>query len=162
MNDLPFISPSKGRVNLEQVVEDIAAYLEEMPSCKYVLVVGTDSQEYREGVDFVTAIVAHRIGNGGRYFWAKIHKSKMKTLRERMYQEAMFSITLAQEFRDRLRNRLKIISIDEIMEIHVDVGYKGETKEMIKEIVGMVKGTGFVVKTKPNSFGASTIADKHT
>ena len=32
---------------------------------------------------------------------------------------------------------------------------------MIKEVVGMVTGNGFTAKTKPYSFGASTVADKH-
>jgi len=31
----------------------------------------------------------------------------------------------------------------------------------IKEVVGMVTGNGFVAKTKPDAWGASTVADKH-
>jgi len=45
------------------------------------------------------------------------------------------------------------------LEIHTDIGQVGETKEMIKEIVGMVKGNGFEVKIKPESFGATSVAD---
>jgi len=33
---------------------------------------------------------------------------------------------------------------------------------MIKEVVGMVTGNGFTAKTKPDSYGASKVADKHT
>ena len=47
-------------------------------------------------------------------------------------------------------------------EIHVDVGTVGPTRELIKEVTGMVRANGFSVKTKPESWGASTIADKHT
>jgi predicted RNase H-related nuclease YkuK (DUF458 family) len=46
------------------------------------------------------------------------------------------------------------------LEIHVDIGTVGPTKEMIKEIVGMVKGSGFFVKIKPDSFAATSLADK--
>jgi len=162
MEDLIFTSPTKGKMALFDVVEDIVRYLEEAPDKNYLLVIGSDSQQYPEGVDFVSSIVAHRIGNGGRYFWTKMRKPKIKTLRDRIYQEAIFSITLAQELKERLRDRLQLLTLEEIMEIHVDVGYKGKTKEMIKEIVGMVRGTGFIVKTKPDSYGASSVADKYT
>jgi hypothetical protein len=33
---------------------------------------------------------------------------------------------------------------------------------MIREVVGMVNGNGFTAKTKPDSWAASTVADKHT
>jgi len=48
------------------------------------------------------------------------------------------------------------------LEIHIDVGKQGPTREMIKEVVGMVTGSGYVAKTKPDSWGASSVADKHT
>jgi len=45
------------------------------------------------------------------------------------------------------------------LEIHADVGTNGETKNIINEVVGVIRGSGFVVKTKPESFGASSVAD---
>jgi len=42
------------------------------------------------------------------------------------------------------------------------VGEVGPTREMIKEVVGMVTGSGFVAKTKPEAYGAAVVADKHT
>ena len=48
------------------------------------------------------------------------------------------------------------------LEIHIDVGRSGETRDMIKEVVGMVTGNGYTAKTKPDSYGASKVADKHT
>ena len=48
------------------------------------------------------------------------------------------------------------------LEIHIDVGPLGPTREMIREVVGMVNGNGFTAKTKPDSWGASKVADKHT
>ena len=46
--------------------------------------------------------------------------------------------------------------------IHVDAGNspKGKTRELIPEIVGWVKACGYDVKVKPESFCASTIADR--
>ena len=48
------------------------------------------------------------------------------------------------------------------LEIHIDVGPLGPTREMIREVVGMVNGSGFTAKTKPESWGATSVADKHT
>jgi len=47
-------------------------------------------------------------------------------------------------------------------EFHIDVGTKGQTKSLINEMVGMVKGLNFVPKIKPESYCASTFADKYT
>ncbi|KKR03433.1 MAG: hypothetical protein UT31_C0021G0001, partial [Parcubacteria group bacterium GW2011_GWF2_39_13b] len=48
------------------------------------------------------------------------------------------------------------------LEIHVDIGQTGPTRDMIKEIVGMVNGFGFSARTKPESYAASKVADKYT
>jgi uncharacterized protein len=62
-----------------------------------------------------------------------------------------------------LIERLKLRNVSDFnLTIHVDVGPNGETKQMLQEIVGMIKGNGFSVKTKPDSYGASSVADRHT
>jgi predicted RNase H-related nuclease YkuK (DUF458 family) len=43
----------------------------------------------------------------------------------------------------------------------VDVGRNGRTRELIDEVVGMIMASGFPVKTKPDSYAASCVADKH-
>jgi predicted RNase H-related nuclease YkuK (DUF458 family) len=48
------------------------------------------------------------------------------------------------------------------VEVHIDVGAQGETRDLIKEVVGMVVGSGFQAKIKPDAYGASSVADKHT
>ena len=48
------------------------------------------------------------------------------------------------------------------IEIHLDVGEQGKTKEIIREVVGMVTGSGFDAIIKPDSYGASKVADKFT
>ena len=46
--------------------------------------------------------------------------------------------------------------------IHVDAGKNGKTREVIPDIVEWVKACGFECETKPNSFVASSIADKYS
>ena len=135
-------------------------FIAKSPEYKYRLVIGTDSQPKNgHGVDFVTAIVIHRVGFGGVYFWKRIVDPKKYVLRSRIYQEANLSLSCAQEVLELLKND-GITKYD--VEIHVDIGSIGETKEMINEVVGMVRSCGFNVKTKPYSYGASKVADRHT
>lgn len=152
-------SPTYGRVTLQEVRLRILEFLNAESDSRYQIVIGTDSQSRNgAGVDFVTAIVVHRKGTGGIYFWKRIVNKKKYVLRQRMYEEAMLSLQIAEEF-------VALLHTDGItkydVEIHVDIGEFGKTREMIAEIVGMVRGNGFPVKFKPESYAASNIADRY-
>ncbi len=155
-----FNSPTYGLLTLDSVRQKIIQFMEESPEHKYKLVIGTDSQPKNgHSCDFVTAIVIHRIGWGGIYFWKRNIESKKMVLRDRIYQEAVYSLKIADEFLTACRKD-GINKYD--VEIHVDIGKFGETREMIAEVVGMIRGSGYIVKTKPDSYGASKVADRHT
>ena len=160
---MDFNNPTKGRLSFDETIEEIANFVLEEPKKVYKLIVGTDSNG-KSDPDFVTAITIHRVGKGGRYYWTKIHKEKMPTIRQRIYEETMMSLNLAAILREKLEKKLAELRPfnHEDLEIHTDIGQNGETKEMIKEIVGMVRGSGFLIKIKPESFGASVVADKYT
>lgn len=155
-----FISPTKGEMKFEKVVGDLIDFVLEQPEEVYRIIVGTDS-EGKEVPDFVSAIVILRKGKGGRYFWKKIRDQKKYTLRTRIYEETMLSLKLAMKLRESIEKKLEKIRPKNYknLEIHTDIGQVGETREMIKEIVGMVRGNGFEVKIKPEAFGASSVAD---
>ena len=70
------------------------------------------------------------------------------------------SLSTAEELVPLLREAISAAKYD--FEIHIDVGAIGPTRDMIKEVVGMVQGSGYKAKTKPESWGASSVADKHT
>jgi len=147
-------------LKLIEVRRKIIEYLKYEKDRQYHIIIGTDSQPHNgAGVDFVTAIVVHRVGSGGIYFWKRIILKKHYVLRQRMYEEATLSLSAAEELLQVL-NKDGITNQD--VEIHVDIGPKGETREMITEIVGMIRGNGYIVKTKPDSYGASKVADRHT
>lgn len=160
-----FISPTKGKLTTNKVIAEIVDFISEEKNIFYSLVIGTDSQEKRlngvREVDFVTAIVIHRHGKGGRYFWSKSKKQRIYTLRDKIYAETLASLELAQKLVPILKDALAGLAPYDL-EIHIDVGEVGPTREMIKEVVGMVTGNGFTAKTKPESYGASVVADKHT
>jgi len=159
-NDLErqtFHKSDGGRIELEEVVEEIIRYIKDDPTARYKVIIGTDSEDHN-GVDFVSAVVVLRIGRGGRYFWRRVRDDKKYVLRDRIYQEVLLSLKLAEETVNLLRAK-EFWEYD--FEIHVDVGVNGETKMMLAEVVGMVRGSGFEAKIKPESFGASCVADRH-
>ncbi|MBU1137280.1 ribonuclease H-like YkuK family protein [Patescibacteria group bacterium] len=160
-NDAFFRNPTKGRMKLAKVAQEIFDFINYDPQSKYRLVVGTDSNGGKK-TEFVTAIIVHRLGRGGRYFWKKTNGGKVyHALRDRIYQEVNLSLATAQDILGQLRLLIKKDIEPYNFQIHIDVGQNGPTKEMIKEVVGMVRGNGFEAKIKPESFAASNIADKH-
>ncbi len=168
-NDIDtFISATHGSLVTDEVITHIQIFLEEDPNAKYSLVIGSDSHEKHEGknshtsINVVTAVVVHRKGYGGKYFWKRKTVNKIHTLREKIYAETLTSLEFATDFVPMLKKRLNGNAPDYDLEIHVDVGSHGDTRNMIKEIVGMVTGNGYVAKTKPDAYGATYVADKHT
>jgi len=159
-----FHSPTVGDLTAKGVISEISKFVNEEPRSFYRVVIGSDSQSKRINshaeIDFVTAIVVHRKGRGARYFWKKEKLIKSTALREKIYTETLMSLSCAQEVVPLLREKISPVKYD--FEIHIDVGPLGPTRDMIKEVVGMVQGNGYKAKTKPDSWGASTVADKHT
>lgn len=151
----------------DEVLHHIRQFLEDDPRATYSLVIGTDSHEKtdqdkkKHRINLVTAIVVHRKGFGGKYFWMRKEVSNIHTLRDKIYAETLASLDFARIFVPLVKKTLNGTLPDYDLEIHVDVGERGATREMIKEVVGMVTGSGYVAKTKPDSYAASYVADKH-
>lgn len=159
---MTFVSPTLGQISLPEVVARIHEYMAGSDRHNHKLIVGTDSAPAVAGqAEFISAIVVHRVGNGGIYFWRRTVKSNIHTLRDRMYHEALCSLELARTLVEGELLQPHLASRD-ALEVHIDIGEGGPTRDMIREIVGMVTGYGFRVKTKPDSFGANKVADRHT
>lgn len=182
-----FHSPTKGVLNLGGVINELINYKKEDPQAKYKIVIGTDSEKKEKGSEFVCVVAVHRIGRGGRYFWSRVYNESNLDLRNRIYQEATISLALAGALlekelelhqmkidmgqsiieifksleKDPKNGLAKEIIFSNELEIHVDIGSNGPTREMIKEIVGMIRGSGFYVKIKPEAFAAANVADRH-
>jgi predicted RNase H-related nuclease YkuK (DUF458 family) len=146
------------KLTSNEVVEEVIAFMRANPNNRYKVMIGTDSLRYNEtDADFVTAIVVHRIGNGGRYFWRREELGGFHTLRDRILREVMMSLDIAKSVVGNLKDR-NTPEFD--FEIHVDVGVNGETKIMIQELVGMIRANNFEARTKPESYAASSVADR--
>lgn len=155
---MSFCSPTKGRLSFEETFADIMQYVHQDPEARYRLIIGSDSQ-FGEETCFVTAIIIHREGKGARYYWSRDHVRMARSLRQRIFYETSRSLGVASRLAEELA---KNGHGDLDVEIHLDVGENGPSKELIREVVGMVTGSGFEAHIKPDSYGASTVADKYT
>lgn len=164
MKSRNFENPTLGKLSLARVSKEITKFIKADPQCSYRLVIGSDSQEKRlngkKELNLVGAVVIHRLGKGGRYFYQRQKRKQPHSIREKIYTETLFSLEIAGKLLPLLNHQLNGKKPYEL-EIHIDVGRTGETREMIKEVVGMVTGNGYTAKTKPESYGASKVADKY-
>ncbi len=153
-----FVSPTKGLMSFGAMFEDICSFMDEDHDADYKLIVGSDSQA-KERICFVTAVVVHRLGKGGRYFYTRNHVRKMPSLKQRIFYEAHLSLDVASKLAAEIsKNGFSDLNV----EIHLDVGRNGQTRSMIRELVQQIVGSGFAAKIKPDAFGASQVADKHS
>lgn len=158
-NKVFFNSHSGERFSIPELVKEIIRFLKKDPLKQYKIMIGTDSEQLTGGrADFVTAVVVHRIGSGGRYFWRRTEFQKVPTMRDRIIKEVLISIEVAKNVLEELR---KFSLPDFDFEIHADVGEKGPTKSMIQEIAAMIRGNNFEVKIKPESYAATNVADRY-
>ena len=151
-----FYNPSRGELSLQEVTQELLRYIEEKPQKSYEIIVGCDSSAVAEPT-FPTVIVILRKGEGGRFFLKRInYNRKFYNLHDRILEEVLLSCQLALW----LRENIELPANCEFQYIHADIGQNGATKDMIKEVTGLIRGNGFVPQIKPQSFAASSVADK--
>ena len=143
-------SGSGEQLPLDEVINKIKKYISEHTDV--VLSVGTDSMTRNDTV-FVLAIVLYTKGKGGIYFYKKFHHERINSLYQKLYDETQLSLDVI-EF---LATRLDEFDID--LSIHLDIGEKGASKALIRELEGWVENMGYEYEIKPNSYAASTIAN---
>ncbi|HHU93191.1 MAG TPA: hypothetical protein GXZ20_08685 [Halanaerobiaceae bacterium] len=156
-----FISPSDGELDIHEVFETILKYINMEPGGKYRLIIGSDSQARQEDIVFVTAIIIYRIGRGGRFFYRKEIEHITLSMKQRIFYEVSRSLEVASFLTGLFASETNLMEDLEV-EIHLDVGEKGPTKAIIKEVVGMVVGSGYEAHIKPEAYAAFTVADKFT
>lgn len=155
-----FHSPTRGILTLEEVARDLQQEVEAHPQDKFRLIIGSDSQPkaHLQSVTFVTAVILHRLGKGARYYVHREHQQHIYSLRQRMFTEAAYSLQVGGQLSEYLQNRADQWQL----EVHLDIGERGATKQLIREIVSWITANGYEARIKPDSFGASKVADRYT
>ncbi|HZG77327.1 MAG TPA: ribonuclease H-like YkuK family protein, partial [Paenibacillus sp.] len=132
---MQFHSPTNGATSVDQMIRQIASFLEEDPGAQHKIVIGTDSHTTNQSTTFVSAVVVHRVGKGARFYFRKQRQKPMFDLRHRIYKETELSLALV----DMLNAEgMSALLTDWPLEIHIDIGQQGETKALITEIKGWV------------------------
>jgi predicted RNase H-related nuclease YkuK (DUF458 family) len=161
-----FYNPSRGNLSLTQVIEEILSYITQKPEKFYDIIVGCDSSSSEEP-HFPVAVVVLRVGEGGRFFLKRIgyKNRKFYSWKMRVLEEVLLSCELALILRENFEKKIRSLKEDfnyQFRYIHADIGENGQTKDMIKEVVGLIRGNGFEPKIKPEAFAATTVADRYS
>lgn len=158
------ISPTYGSCSDGQMIGIITNYIRS--NCKtsegFNLVVGTDSQNYSD-TKMVVVIAVQNVGHGGIFFYDILRIKRMSNIRQKLFYETNLSLKYADKLIPEIEKYCEQINFDFSSInfcIHVDVGKKGKTSRLIPELVAWVKACGYDCKIKPDSFAASSIADK--
>ncbi len=157
-------SATYGDLELKQVPEKIRDYYEKMKKydTPFKVTIGSDSQTF-DTLKLVNVISVISEGHGGIFFYEITRLNRTNDVRQKLTTETNESLQVALKLTDILEGK----EYDELrdnmsMSIHIDAGWSpnGKSKEFIHELVGWIRGMGYDCEVKPNSFVASTIADK--
>ena len=160
-----FQSETYGKLNIEQIPEKILAFYDKNRNVEGVfqIVVGTDSQNFDQ-TKFVSVIAVVCHGHGGIFFYEISRKRRINDVKQKLQEETNDSLVLATKLIDLLtaEPEYEELFLSCPVSIHIDAGNsdRGKTKMLIPELVGWIRACGYEAKTKPESFVASTIADR--
>ena len=163
-----FYNSMQKNMSFSDVIASIRYFIKANPDSEYRLAVGTDSQVKGRYTCFATGIHIHRVGQGA---WCcvtkRIENKRYMNLIEKISKETSITYEMAYMLNEQLIDPLcdfaiKYKNFDCKLEAHIDVGTKGETRKLIREMVGYFEGMGIDAKIKPDSFVASSYANRHS
>jgi predicted RNase H-related nuclease YkuK (DUF458 family) len=136
---------------------DLMATVEQLMRQGQVVHIGTDAQKTVRRMEFVTVVCVLNPGKGGRVFYTRIFDRKEMSLFDKLSMETWLSLELA------LKMNLEFDLPVEKKQIWVHVDANPDTRydssNYVKQLAGMVAGSGFPVLVKPDAWCASHVAD---
>ena len=167
---LRFYNVSKKNMTFDDVFDHILSFVKKDTGAKYTLSIGTDSHVHSSETKFITAIHIHRVGKGA---WGCLRdyrvNREIKSLHEKISMETTLSQEVAFMFTPEHLTMLSNLLVPHVedgadfnFEIHLDIGTKGLTKGLIHEMTGRIGAMGIDAKIKPDSYAASSYANRYT
>ena len=157
-------SPTYGEISMERIAELISQLANESGEV-YNVMVGTDSQNF-DKTKVVVVIDFHHVGHGGIFFYEITHVRRLNNLGQKLLYETQLSLECARKLVDAFENLKDETGFNYERHlnlcIHVDAGENGPSKKVIPEIVGWITACGYKVIVKPDSYAASSIANKYS
>ena len=158
-------SETYGQLDLKQIPEKLMLFYDRnsVYGEPMELTVGTDSQNHSSGTKIVTVISMICKGHGGIFFYTAEYRELMKIVKQKLETETYISSETAKALLDELDDDSYRVLIDECpLSIHIDAGNAphGKTRDLIQALTGWVHAMGYECEVKPDSYSASTIADR--
>ncbi len=160
-----FRTGSKKKIEFRDIPEAILRFYRahEQYDAACQIIIGTDSQNFSD-TKMVTVIAVICEGHGGIFFYEITRKRLIRDVRQKLHVETMDSLRVAEDLVMELESQEKYqdLYLSCPVSIHVDAGNseKGKTRPLIPELVGWIRACGYEARVKPESFVASTIADR--
>ena len=138
-------------------VLDVMSSVEQLLSRGHVVHIGTDAQKSARRMEFVTVICVLNPGKGGRVFYTRRHDDKEMSLYDKLSMETWLSLELAL----RMNSEFLLPLEQKRIWVHVDANpdTRYDSSDYVKQLAGMVAGSGFPVLVKPDAWCASHVAD---
>ena len=160
-----FTSGTYGKGGIDQIPVKILKFYND--HLKYEsqmqIIVGTDSQNF-DTTKMVSVIAVICEGHGGIFFYEVTRQPLIRDVRTKLHVETNDSLRVAETLVEIMENNkdLEEMYLNCPIAIHIDAGNSknGKTRELIPELVGWIKACGYDCSVKPDSFVASTIADR--
>lgn len=158
-------SATYGKLNLKDIPEKLLEFYERnsLYGESMELTVGTDSQNHSDGTKIVTVISIICRGHGGIFFYTTEHREFIEVVKQKLETETYISLETAKALLDYLdEEKYKVIVDNCPISIHIDAGNAphGKTKDLIQSLTGWVRAMGYGCEVKPDSYAASSVADK--
>ena len=160
-----FYSQTYGNVELEEIPHKLNEFYlrNKHYGSPFNIIIGTDSQNHRD-TKVVSVVAITCEGHGGIFFSHSKHIDLIQNVKEKLNYETGDSLIIATQLIDvfEAHDDLYELYINAPISVHIDAGNspKGKTYLLVKDLVGWVTATGFDCHVKPDSFVASSIADK--
>lgn len=158
-------SETYGDIDIKNIPEKLLEFYNttKIYDTHFQIVIGTDSQNFHD-TKMVSVIAVYKEQHGGIFFYNIDRMDRITNVKQKLNTETSKSLEIAMIIAEILESDIKYTDMlkNTMLTIHVDAGWsdKGKTKELIPSLVGWIKACGFEAKCKPDSFAASSIADK--
>ncbi|MCM3388583.1 ribonuclease H-like YkuK family protein [Ureibacillus chungkukjangi] len=172
VSDITFQNLSHKHMSFERVFRNIEQFMEKDPTGNFKLMFGTDSQVFSRETRFITGIVIQQERKG---VWACFRKVTIPRRMTNLYERISYETTLTEEvvalFTDEKKDSLIDIVLPNIykgaslsIEGHIDIGSgkRNKTSIFVKEMMSRINTIGLKPKIKPDSFVASSYANRFT
>ena len=138
-------------------VLDVMSAVQALVRKGQIVHIGTDAQKSSKRMEFVTVACVLNPGKGGRVFYTRRFDHKNVSLFEKLSNETWLSLDLAI----RMHENFGLEAGGEQIWVHVDANpdERYDSSSYVKQLAGMVAGSGFPVLVKPNAWCASHVAD---